>query len=153
MLGHPRCTMKISRYQRVSLVYTCIVRLWLHFSYLWKRKTNFHEAPEKVVETKECIRYHEWLLGHGKWCWWSWFVAFIEIYGGRMESNLTKVRYSSWLFSLRSCWRQINTWLSKGWERLQYLYSFFAIQSKSLQKLLNNLSWCPRVIQTAIVYR
>ena len=80
-------------------------------------------------------------------------VAFIEIYGGRMESNLTKVRYSSWLFSLRSCWRQINTWLSKGWERLQYLYSFFAIQSKSLQKILNNLSWCPRVIQTAIVYR
>ena len=71
MLGHPRCTMKISRYQRVSLVYTCIVRLWLHFSYLWKRKTNFHEAPEKVVETTECIRYHEWLLGHGKWCWWS----------------------------------------------------------------------------------
>ena len=142
-MGHPRCTIKTSRYQRVSLVYTCIIRLWLHFSYLWKRKTK-----QNVSDIMNDYWVTENDVGEAA------VAAFIEIYGGRMESNLTKVRYNSWLcFFLTSCWRQTNALLSKGWERLQYLYSFFVIQSKSLQKLLNNFSWCPWVIQTAIVYR
>ena len=68
-------------------------------------------------------------------------ATFIEIYGGSVESNLTKLKYSSWLFSLTSCWRQIGASLTMGWNGNIY-DSFFAVQSKSLQKLQNNFSLC-----------
>ena len=68
-------------------------------------------------------------------------AAFIEIYGGSAESNLTKLRYSSWIFSFTSRWRQIGAWLTMEWNCNIY-DSFFAIQSKYLQNLLNNFSLC-----------